>query len=57
MTPETEVPSLPKNILEMPDESIYHKSQADIDEKIDALSLKIVSTYLPHFVESTRGAI
>jgi hypothetical protein len=33
---------MPKPILEMPDESAYHKSQADIDEKIESLIQKIV---------------
>ncbi len=31
---------MPKVIIEYPDESAYHKAQADIDEKIDAIKLK-----------------
>jgi hypothetical protein len=42
VTPETEIPPMPKPILESPDESAYHKSQADIDEKIESLIQKIV---------------
>jgi hypothetical protein len=35
VTPETEVQPMPKKILECPDEAAYHKSQVEIDEKID----------------------
>ena len=35
---------MPSPLLESPDESAYHKAQADIDEKIDVLNKKIVST-------------
>ncbi len=40
VTLETEIPPMPKIIIEYPDESAYHKAQADIDEKIDAIKLK-----------------
>jgi hypothetical protein len=38
---ETVIPALPKNPLEYPDETVYHKQQAEFDEKIDAINLKI----------------
>lgn len=41
ITLETQIPPMPKPVLEYPDESAYHKSQTDIDEKIDAINLKI----------------
>jgi hypothetical protein len=40
VTLETEIPPMPKKILEAPDESAYHKNQVEIDEKIDALNDK-----------------
>lgn len=50
MKPDTELPAMPTNVLESPDESIYHKAQAEIDEKIDLLNQKAVScsAYLTH---------
>ena len=41
VTLETVIPPLPKNPLEYPDETMYHKQQAEFDEKIDAINLKI----------------
>ena len=41
VTLETEVPVMPKDIIEMPDEIVYHKGQVEVDEKIDALNDKI----------------
>lgn len=41
VTPETEIPPMLKKILEFPDEATYHKTQVEIDEKIDALNDKI----------------
>jgi len=41
VTPETEIPPMPEVIIEYPDETAYHKSQVEIDEKIDALNDKI----------------
>lgn len=41
VTLETVIPPLPKNPLEYPDETNYHKQQAELDEKIDAINLKI----------------
>jgi hypothetical protein len=35
------IPSLPANPLEAPDETVYHKQQAEIDEKIDTINAKI----------------
>jgi hypothetical protein len=35
------IPPLPKNPLEAPDETQYHKQQAELDEKIDVLTKKI----------------
>jgi hypothetical protein len=46
VTHETEIPAPPKPILEHPDEAAYHKSMADVDEKIDALIKKSVSFIL-----------
>ena len=34
---------MPSPILEAPDESQYHKAQAELDEKVDGLNAKIVS--------------
>ncbi len=44
VTIETEIPSMPKPLLEQPEEATYHKAQADVDEKIDALIKKSVSS-------------
>lgn len=41
VTPETEIPPMPKKIIEAPDEAAYHKGQVEIDEKNDALNDKI----------------
>jgi hypothetical protein len=41
VTPETEIPPMPSKVLDPPDDSAYHKSQVEIDEKIDALNDKI----------------
>jgi hypothetical protein len=41
VTLETVIPPLPKNPLEAPDETQYHKQQAELDEKIDVLTKKI----------------
>lgn len=41
VTPETQIPAMPKIILEAPDSAAYHKAQADIDEKVDAINKKI----------------
>lgn len=41
ITLETVIPPLPKNPLEYPDETSYHKQQAELDEKIDAINIKI----------------
>lgn len=41
VTLETEIPEMPKKIIEVPDETAYHKGQIEIDEKIDALNDKI----------------
>ena len=41
ITAETVIPEIPKKLLEQPDESTYHKAQAEIDEKIDAVNTKI----------------
>jgi hypothetical protein len=43
VTHETELPAPPKPLLEHPDEPVYHKSMADLDEKIDVLIKKSVS--------------
>lgn len=43
MKPDTELPPMPSPILEAPDESQYHKAQAELDEKVDGLNTKIVS--------------
>lgn len=40
MTLETEIPPMPKKILEQPDETLYHKQQVELDEKIDAIIKK-----------------
>ena len=40
VTIDTVVPSMPKNIMESPDETAYHKVQAEQDEKIDAINAK-----------------
>ena len=45
VTLETVIPPMPTPLLESPDEATYHKAQADIDEKVDALNLKIVSVH------------
>jgi hypothetical protein len=44
--PDTELPKMPSPILEAPDETVYHKAQAELDEKIDAIKTRSVST--PH---------
>ena len=41
VTPETEIPPMPAQILDPPDESAYHKLQVEVDEKIDAINDKI----------------
>ena len=41
---DTVLPAMPKPILEAPDEAIYHKSRADIDEKIAAMNIRLVRT-------------
>ena len=35
MTKDTEVPEMPKKVLQLPDEAAYHKSQVELEEKID----------------------
>ena len=42
VTPDTAIPEPPKDLLENPDEAAYHKTQVEIDEKIEALSDKNV---------------
>ena len=37
MTLETEIPELPKNKIEAPDEAAFHKRQVEIDNKIKDL--------------------
>jgi len=34
VTLETVIPEKPKNIIEAPDETAYHKGQLELDEKI-----------------------
>lgn len=41
ITLETQIPDLPKKLLEQPDESAYHKLQAEVDEKIEAINAKV----------------
>lgn len=43
VTHETELPALPKPLLEHPDEPAYHNSMAELDEKIDLQIKKSVS--------------
>ncbi len=38
VTPETEIPPMPKKVLELPDDSDYHKQQVAVDEKVEALN-------------------
>lgn len=57
MTLETVISSMPLNILEAPDESAYHKLQADLDEKVDALHIKIVKFILITEIERTRWKV
>lgn len=41
ITLDTQIPDLPKKLLEQPDETTYHKLQAEVDEKIDAINTKV----------------
>lgn len=41
ITLETQIPDLPKKLLEQPDEATYHKLQAEVDEKVEAINLKV----------------
>lgn len=41
ITLDTAIPDLPKKLLEQPDETAYHKLQAEVDEKIEAINLKV----------------
>lgn len=41
ITLETQIPEMPKKILEQPDEAAYHKLQAEVDEKIEAINAKV----------------
>jgi hypothetical protein len=41
ITLDTAIPDLPKKLLEQPDETAYHQLQAEVDEKIEAINLKV----------------
>lgn len=44
MTPETEIPSAPKVLLEEPDDTEYHMAQVALDEEIEALNNTVTDT-------------
>lgn len=41
VTPETIVPTRPKEILVQPDDVTYHKAQVELDEHIDKLAAQL----------------
>ena len=41
VTAETEIPTVPKKLLEQPDEAAFHKGQMEVEEQIEAKKEKL----------------